>query len=507
MAQDELTRGTRLAKNSLINFFGYGAPLIVAAVSIPIMIRGIGTDRFGVLSLAWVLIGYLSLFDLGLSRALTKLVAEKLGEGKDDEIPALIWTAVFLMFGLGMMVAIVSWFCLPMMVQKFLNIPPALQQESLNGFYLLILTLPLVIPSIGLRGVLDAYQRFDLSNAVRIPLGIYTFLSPLAVIPFSPSLFPLIGVLVVGRLAGCFAHLIFCFRIVPALSERFILKKDVIAMLFRFGSWMTVTNIISPLMVYSDRFLIGSLVSMSAVAYYATPNEAVTKLWLFPIALTGVFFPAFSASFAQDRRHTAFLFDKGLSYIFVVLYPVSLIIITLAKEGLNIWLGSEFAQQSTLVLQWMTVGVFVHSLGQVPYSLIQGSGRPDLTGKLHIAEIPFYLAGLWWLVSLNGIVGAAMAWLIRIVLDTLIMFVMAIRLLAARVNPRHILALSIAILTFLVGAVLTTLSLKIIFLSVILSAYIPILWCFILSDDERKKALRIIRRYPSPDPSPKRRGE
>jgi len=263
-------------------------------------------------------------------------------------------------------------------------------------------------------------------------------------------------------------------------------------MLFRFGTWMTVTNIISPLMVYSDRFLIGSLVSMSAVAYYATPNEAVTKLWLFPIALTGVFFPAFSASFVQDRRHTAFLFDKGLTYIFVVLYPVSLIIITLAKEGLNIWLGSEFAQQSTLVLQWMTVGVFVHSLGQVPYSLIQGSGRPDLTGKLHIAEIPVYLAGLWWLVSLNGIVGAAMAWLIRIVLDAVIMFVMAIRLLAARANPRHISALGIAILTFLVGAVLTTLKQKIIFLSVILSAYIPILWFFILSDDERKRTLRMI---------------
>lgn len=493
MAQDQLTQGTRLARNSLINFFGYGAPLVVAVFSIPIMIRGIGTDRFGVLSLAWVLIGYLSLFDLGLSRALTKLVAEKLGEGKDEDIPALIWTAVFLMFVLGMIVAIASWLCLPMLVRKFLNIPPVLQEESLHGFYLLILTLPLVIPSIGLRGVLDAYQRFDLSNAVRIPLGVYTFLSPLAVIPFSASLFPLIGVLVIGRLAGCFAHLIFCFRIVPEMSGRFVLKKDMMAMLFKFGSWMTVTNIIQPLMVYSDRFLIGSLVSMSAVAYYATPNEAVTKLWLFPIALTGVFFPAFSASFVQDRQHTAFLFDKGLNYIFAVLYPVSLIIITLANEGLNLWLGSEFALNSTRVLQWMTVGVFIHSLGQVPYSLIQGSGRPDLTGKLHIAEIPFYLAGLWWLVSLDGIIGAAIAWLIRIVLDAAIMFVMAVRLLKTSTNLRHILASGIAVLSFLIGAALTRLHLKITFLSAILSAYIPILWFFILSDDERRRIGGLLR--------------
>ena len=53
--------------------------VVVAIFSIPILIRDLGTDRFGVLALAWAIVGYASLFDLGLGRALTQLVAQKLG--------------------------------------------------------------------------------------------------------------------------------------------------------------------------------------------------------------------------------------------------------------------------------------------------------------------------------------------------------------------------------------------------------------------------------------------
>jgi len=66
--------------------------MIVAVFCIPILIRGLGKERFGLLTLAWVLIGYAGLFDLGLGRALTQLVAQKLGAGEEREIPSLVWT-------------------------------------------------------------------------------------------------------------------------------------------------------------------------------------------------------------------------------------------------------------------------------------------------------------------------------------------------------------------------------------------------------------------------------
>src|SRR5579859_2241766 len=93
----QLTSGRLLARNAVWNLLGSGAPMVVAVVCIPILIRGLGKERFGVLTLAWILISYAGLFDLGLGRALTQLVARKLGARDEREIPALAWTSLLLM--------------------------------------------------------------------------------------------------------------------------------------------------------------------------------------------------------------------------------------------------------------------------------------------------------------------------------------------------------------------------------------------------------------------------
>jgi len=484
---DKLTQGSRLARNSALNLLGYGTPLVVAFFAIPLLIRGLGTDRFGILAMAWVFIGYLSLFDLGLSRALTKLVAEKLGVGKVGEIPALVWTAIFIMFFLGVGIAVGVSLLLPWLVQDILNIPQVLYAETLKAFYLLAIFVPIVIISVGFRGILDAHQRFDLTNAVRIPLGIYSFGAPLLVLPFSQSLFSVVGILVAGRLIACLVQLLLCFHVVPSLSKGIVLQRTMMGPLIRFGGWMTVTNIVSPLMVYSDRFFIGALISVVAVAYYATPHEVVTKLLLISGSLMGVLFPAFSTSFVQDHSRTKLLFARGVKFIFLILFPITLLIVTMAHDGLGFWLGDEFAKNSTKVLQWITVGVFMHSLGQVPYALIQGVGRPDLTAKLHLIELPFYFICLWWIIGSNGIVGAAVVWVLRIAVDTLFMFVIALRLLQIRegIMWRKLLFIGFAFLTLALGAMLTDVVIKLLFLLLMLFIYVPTIWFLILVQEER----------------------
>lgn len=78
-------RGSLLAHNTLLNFIGQAVPLLVGVVTIPFIVQGLGTERFGLLSLAWVILGYFTIFDLGLGRATTNFVAEALGKGEDDQ--------------------------------------------------------------------------------------------------------------------------------------------------------------------------------------------------------------------------------------------------------------------------------------------------------------------------------------------------------------------------------------------------------------------------------------
>ncbi|MHB8754744.1 MAG: flippase [Candidatus Acidiferrales bacterium] len=423
------TGGRLLARNTIWNLIGGGVPMLVAIICIPILIKGLGKDRFGILALAWVIIGYAGFFDLGVGRALTQFVAKKLGAGEERDIPPLVWTSLALMLLLGIAGAAVVVLISPWLVHHALHIPAALQRETLYSFYLLGASLPIVITTAGLRGFLEAHQRFDLVNALRIPLNVFVFAGPLLVLPFSHSLFPVVAVLVGGRVIGWVAHLLFCLRVMPALRHQITWHRPSVGPLLSFGGWLTVTNIISPLMVTLDRFLISALLSVTAVAYYATPFEVVTRLLLIPGAVVGVMFPAFSAGFAHDRDRTAFLYGRSVKYVLLALFPVVVLILVFAGSGLKLWLGADFAQHSTRVLQWLAAGVFINGLALIPYSLLQGVGRPDLTAKLHLAELPAYLLVLWWLIHAEGIEGAAMAWTARVFVDAVVLFGLARRFL------------------------------------------------------------------------------
>jgi O-antigen/teichoic acid export membrane protein/GT2 family glycosyltransferase len=423
-----LTSGRLLARNVVWNLLGTVAPLFVAVFAVPRLIHAMGTDRFGVLTLAWALIGYASLFDLGLGRALTQLVAKKLGAGEEREIPSLAWTSLLLMTLLGLagtasILLISSW-----LAGHGLNVPAELQRETLQSFRVLALSLPFVITTAGLRGLLEAHQRFGLISALRIPMGVFTFAGPLLVLPFSKGLLPVIAVLVAGRVAAWALHLLICLRVVPELRRSVDWEHSVVGPLLRFGGWMTVTNVVGPLMLYVDRFVIGALVSATAVAYYATPYEVVTKLFVVTGAISAVMFPAFSMAGSVDRGRSSMLYRRAMVYMFAGLLPVTAVLLVGARPGLSLWLGADFASHSYRVAQLLLLGTFALAMESLPFVLIQGLGRPDIPAKLNLVEIPFYAVGLYWLIRSYGVTGAAEAWAFRAAIDAILLVLFAHRL-------------------------------------------------------------------------------
>lgn len=481
------TGGSRLiVSNTAWSFFGQAVPLAVAVFTIPLLIEGMGTGRFGMLMLAWAVVGYFSLFDMGLGRALTQLVAEKLGAGGGEEVPALIWTSLSIMLFISAAGSLAAAAFAPFLVEGVLNIPEELLSESLASFRLLSLSIPVVVVSSGLNGVLEARQMFRQISFIRIFMGAATFLGPLLVLPFYNSLTAVVAVLVAGRVAALACYFLLCLSAIPGLGRPGFMPGAVRPLL-RFGGWMTVSNILSPVMVYMDRFLVGSMISVAAVSYYSTPYEVVTKLWIIPGALLSVLFPAFAQAGARGRSEVAFLYGRGLKYVFLSMFPVTLIIVGLAFEGMGAWLGAEFASNSAVVLQWLAAGIFLNSLARVPFTLLQGTGRPDITARLHIVELPFYLAALWLLTSRFGITGAAMAWTARTGAELVVLLVLSGRVINGGAALMHrtywctcgalaALALAAARMDFAVKGGLVLLA---------LAAFAAAAWRFALAPDER----------------------
>ena len=487
-----LTSGRLLARNTVWNLLGQLLPMAVGIVAIPLLIRGIGVARFGVLSLAWIIIGYFSLFDLGIGRALTKLLADRIAAQEEHVIPSLVWTSLLLLFLLGLFGGLVTLLISPWLVQRTLKIPQTLQTETLHAFFLLAVSIPLVTITSGLRGILEGLQRFRILNLIRIPMGIFSFGGPLLVLPFSTSLVPVVGILVGGRLIGGMAHLFACFYALPAFRHSFVLKRSLVLRLFKFGGWMTVSNLISPIMIYMDRFLIGALLSVSAVAYYTAPFDVVTRLTIIPAAVAGVLFPAFALSLMQDPNRAALLLSRGVKYVFLALFPIVLVIVTLAPEALRLWLGAAFSVNASSVLRWLAAAVLVNSLAQLPFTLIQGAGRPDITAKLHLLELPIYLFALSLLVRDQGIEGAAIAWAARATLDAVLLFFLAHRLLPLR--REFLLKLGVAavsgLLLLYVGTLPDSPVWKAVVLLLGLFAFGVVGWFWCLAPEERAFMLR-----------------
>ncbi len=417
----------RLARDTVLNMLGQGVPLVLAFFAMPFLTRALGAARFGILSLGWVLLGYFTLFDLGLGRALTKVVSERLDSDRAGEIPSVIWTSLAAMLVLGLVGALATAGASPVLVYHILTVPPELQQETVRAFLVAAVSVPVIIATAGFRGLLEARGRFDLANAVRLPLSAAMLLVPLALLPFTHSLVALFGSLLIVRVCGLIAHAWLAARLFPAVAAHPHVRRDLLRPLLTLGGWMTVSNVLSPIMATFDRFLIGSVESVADVGYYSAPFEAVTKLWLLPLALAGVLFPRFAAPSDEALDGVSPTYRRSIVAMFAALFPMTVAVAAFAPDGLRIWLGPEFAARSTGVVRLLAVGVLLNSVAHVPFAMLQARGRPDLTAKLHLAEVVPYGALLWVLIARFGIAGAAAAWTARVAGDTAALMVMGRR--------------------------------------------------------------------------------
>ena len=484
-----------LAKNAILNFIGQVIPLLIGVATIPFIVRGLGVERFGVLALAWVVLGYFGLFNLGLGRATTKFVAEYLSQGRVRELPELVWTSVGLQLSLGVSGGLLFASFVPLLVTRVFNIPPPLMGEAEKTFFLLTASLPVVMGTTGLRGVLEAGQRFDLVNLVRVPSSSLNFLIPAAALPLGLHLPGIVFLLIAAKLGAAFVYLIFCLRAFPFLRQAFSVNTKLIRPLFAYGGWVTVSNVVSPLLLYLDRFFIGSLLTMAAVTYYTAPYEMLTRLSIFPASLVATLFPAFSAlGTAGAQEDLERFYVRSVKCLFLIMGPVVFILFLFAGEILRAWLGVDFVERSTSVFQILALGVLVNSLAFVPFSFLQGLGRPDITAKFHLIELPIHVGLMWFLVRNIGITGAALAWAFRVGLDAGLLFGASWRLY--RMTPRALaknnFLRSVMAVAGLVGALLGArwvggaVLIQIVLVAVVVMLFVLLVWRYVLDGADRR---------------------
>jgi O-antigen/teichoic acid export membrane protein len=486
---NELTSNRVLGKSAAWTLAGQIAPIILAVLSFPYLIQRLGTDRFGTLTLVWVFAGYLGFLDLGLGTALTKYAADLLAKGREDEIAPMAVRALWVMLAIGACGGLALFAVSPWLARDVLHSSASLTGELEWSIRLVALMVPIITMTAAFNGLLAAYQRFDVINAIGMPLSALSYAAPLLVALAHPTLPAVVASLVVIRVAGWVLTAYLCRRYTRALSRTHGQKSGVsVARLLAFGGWVSVASVVGPVLVYVDRFLMGAWVTMTEVAYYTTPYSVVTRVLIFPAAAAQVLFPAFAATSGVDAERFAVLVDRGVRAICLAVFPLTFLAVLFARPALDLWLGRSFASGSFLVLQVIAFGVFVNSPAVIPGSIITAVGRPDLVAKLYLAEVGPYVVLLWVLARAFGIEGVAAAWAIRCACDAGLLLA-----LASHVAPEARRALRRGGVVVLVGCVPLALAflplgaeVRVAFGLVVILAFALAGWRWLLHDGERR---------------------
>jgi O-antigen/teichoic acid export membrane protein len=407
-----------LAQNSLkmnfvFNLIGMAAPVAIALVTVPIYITHIGAARYGVLSMIWILLGYFGFLDFGLSGASANALA-KLAHASKKEWAEVFITSLYLNVLFGAFAGTLLYFFGNLLLHHLLPLSDAIKVELDVAFPWIAFMLPVALMGGVARGAIESRERFSVMNVLdMIAITLGQILPILCIIIIGPSLTVVLPAAFVARLLSVGLALAWVVR-AEKLDAFQGFDWSRFKQLLKFGAWFSVTNVISPLLASLDQFLIGSKIGAAAVAYYAVPMNLVTRSQIIASALTRALFPRFSRLQADEAMLLAGSAVVSLGYGLGAICGPAIVV---GAAFLSLWIGADFSSHAAPVLRVLLVGAWINGIAFIPYSLMQGQGRPDLVAKLHAIEFLPFIVILWFLLERFGLPGAALAWSGRVAVD------------------------------------------------------------------------------------------
>lgn len=422
-----------LLHSALWSLSGTVFPMIAALAAVPWLLFALGQERLGVLSLVWVVVGYFSFLDMGLGRAVTVAVAglrTNDTNGNQKQVASVLGSASLLLTGVGMLAAVILG-----LVVWWRGVPFELSSHDLSEEVTLALlwtlpSLPLILLSSALRGQMEGTGSFRALNLVRIPTGVMLVVGPCLSAAWTPSLVGACVSILIVRLVhvGVLWRLVAAEAGVGALEHVQILWQSAtlsrLRWLLSFGGWVTVSNVVGPLIVYVDRFVIGFSLTAGAVAIYAIPFDLVSRLPILIAALCSVLLPELArlASLAASSDPAA---SASARHLVARSSGLSMLVVSLVVSVgylatpwvLALWLGANFSDQAAALTRVLLLAFGVNALAQIPFTALQAVGKVRQVALLHSFELLPYAVLVFFAISWMGLVGAAWAWLVRSIVD------------------------------------------------------------------------------------------
>lgn len=399
------------------NFAGRGVAAAVSLLFVPVYLRLLGVEAYGLVGVFSVLTGTLRFLDLGLSKAVARELAVLSGHpDKEDAAWSLvrageiIYWVVAIVIGLG-----VTWSS-QLIVMYWLK-PQSLSVETVQKAVAIMGCLVAIQwPTSLYSGVLVGLQRQVLLNVITASLGFAqgaTVVSALCV--FGAS----IKVFFVSQAAfGLFSIALLrvaAYRVLPR-TDSSLPSWNLWALsgVVRFAGGVTAISVLATLLTQVDKILLTKLLDLEAFGTYSIALALAGAAGIPSGLVSSAVFPRFVELAA--RRDTAALnrlYHESSQLLSLLVVPFVAVVVAFANPILLIWTGrANIATSGAPILAVLALGCGLNGLMGLPLSLQLAYGWTRLSIYKNIVAVVLVTPLLFFLVARYGAIGAAITWVV-----------------------------------------------------------------------------------------------
>jgi O-antigen/teichoic acid export membrane protein len=403
---------TQLLRNSLFNSCAWATAVVINLVAIPITIRYLGVEGYGIFVLLTGLFGYFGLLDFGFSDGVIKYVAHHRELGDHDSVVRCINAALLVQLiagGAGTLILCVF----NRRIIHALHISPVLADVASVGLYVTAVGFFAEMLLNTYNATLKGLQRFDVLAKTTMGFSSFTTIMVVSILFAGGRLLAVVVASTLLIFVNLAVALGLMYRFVPGyrLSLR-VTRRDFQA-LFGFGAYVFVSRIASTLNSYFLQVVVAVILGPAAVTYFAVPLRLTSALEAGFNSLVGVIFPHISALKAQgNTRSLQELYSKASTYTVALSTPVFLFVILFSRQLLAAWLGAEFSRQAWPVLSALSCASLLGVWTMVPANTIFGTGDTKIGAVFGSIAAGLNLVFSIFLTLSYGIVGTGAAVLI-----------------------------------------------------------------------------------------------
>jgi O-antigen/teichoic acid export membrane protein len=374
----------RLLKNALFSSGAWGVTVVVNLAAIPVFIRYLGVEGYGIYLLLTGLFGYFGLLDFGLSDGVVKYVAHHRELGNDDSVTHSV-NAALLAQVIGGLLGILVLCIFNQRIIHALRVSPALVHVASISLYVSAAGFLSKMLLNTYNAALKGLQRFDVLAKTTVGFSLATTITVVLVMFGGGRLLEVVVVTALMTTANLGIVVFLVFAYIPGYRLALEFRREHFRTLFGFGAYTFVSRIASAANTYFLQVVIAVILGAGAVAYFAVPLRLTTALEGGMASLIGVIFPFVSTLNARGNMDSLQkLYSSASRYVVALSTPPFLFIILFSRQILRVWVGPLFAEKSWLVLVFLAGNSLLAAWTMVPANTAFGTGNTKLTAAFSL---------------------------------------------------------------------------------------------------------------------------